>query len=109
MSTEILSSVLRGLMEHEAKTLTNSQLANLEVLYRRAGEDRVKQFSLDSSVNQLPYSRHKEELAVHTFGKLLRPAINRFLENPVKQQLPSWTRVLDCESNLQNELEKAGT
>ncbi len=61
MSTEILSSVLRGLMEHEARTLTSSQLANLEVLYRRAGEDRVKQFSLDSSVNQLPYSRHKEK------------------------------------------------
>ena len=109
MSTEILSSVLRGLMEHEARTLTSSQLANLEVLYRRAGEDRVKQFSLDSSVNQLPYSRHKEELAVHTFGKLLRPAINKFLESPVKQQLPCWARVLDCESKLQDDLEKAGS
>ena len=108
MSTEILSSVLRGLMEHEARTLTSSQLANLEVLYRRAGEDRVKQFSLDSSVNQLPYSRHKEELAVHTFGKLLRPAIIKFLESPVKQQLPCWSRVLDCESKLQDELEIAG-
>ena len=109
MSTEILSSVLRGLMEHEARTLTSSQLANLEVLYRRAGEDRVKQFSLDSSVNELPYSRHKEELAVHTFGKLLRPAINKFLESPVKQQLPCWSRVLDCESKLQDDLEKAGS
>ena len=96
-------------MEHEAQTLTSSQLANLEVLYRRVGEDRVKQFSLDSSVNQLPYSRHKEELAVHTFGKILRPAINTFLESPVKQQLPCWSRVLDCESNLQAELEVAGS
>ncbi len=108
MCTEILSSVLRGLMEHQAETLSSSQLANLEVLYRRVGEDRVKQFSLDSSVNQLPYSRHKEELAVHTFGKLLRPAINKFLESPVKQQLPCWSRVLDCESKLQDDLELAG-
>tara|TARA_Y100001968_G_scaffold243573_1_gene227463 strand:+ start:178 stop:1365 length:1188 start_codon:yes stop_codon:yes gene_type:complete len=108
MCTEILSSVLRGLMEHQAETLNSSQLANLEVLYRRVGEDRVKQFSLDSSVNQLPYSRHKEELAVHTFGKLLRPAINKFLESPVKQQLPCWSRVLDCESKLQVDLELAG-
>ena len=77
-------------------------------MYRRAGEDRVKQFRLDSSVNQLPYSMHTEELAVHTFGKLLRPAINKFLDSPVKQQLPSWARVLDCESNLQDDLEKAG-
>ncbi len=109
MCTEILSSVLRGLMEHQAQTLTSSQLANLEVLYRRVGEDRVKQFSLDSSVNQLPYSRHKEELAVHTFGKILRPAINTFLKSPVKQQLPCWSRVLDCENKLQNELEIAGS
>ena len=108
MCTEILSSVLRGLMEHQAETLTSSQLANLEVLYRRAGEDRVKQFSLDSAVNQLPYSRHKEEIAVHTFGKLLRPAINNFLESPVKQQLPCWSRVLDCENKLQDDLALAG-
>ncbi len=109
MCTEILSSVLRGLMEHQAQTLTSSQLANLEVLYRRVGEDRVKQFSLDSSVNQLPYSRHKEELAVHTFGKILRPAINSFLQSPVNRQLPCWSRVLDCESKLQDELEIAGS
>ncbi len=109
MCTEILSSVLRGLMEHQALTLTSSQLANLEVLYRRVGEDRVKQFSLDSSVNQLPYSRHKEELAVHTFGKILRPAINTFLESPLKAELPCWSRVLDCEIKLQDELEEAGS
>ena len=35
MCKEILSSVLRGLMEHEAQTLNNAQLANLEVLYKR--------------------------------------------------------------------------
>ena len=44
-------------------------------------------------MNQLPYSRHKEELAVHTNGTLLSPAINQYLESPVKQQLPCWARV----------------
>ena len=42
MCKEILSSVLRGLMEHQAETLTSTQLATLEVLYKRVGEDRVK-------------------------------------------------------------------
>ena len=109
MCTEILSSVLRGLMEHQAQTLSYSQLANLEVLYKRVGEDRVKQFSLDSLVNEIPYDRHKEELAVHNFSKLLRPSVTSFLESPVHQQLPCWSRVLACESNLQHELAAAGS
>ena len=108
MCSEILSSVLRGLMEHQGETLTNSQLSTLEVLYRRIGEDRVMQFGLDSAVNHLPYNRHDEQLSVQRFGKLLKPAILNFLGSPVKQQLPSWARVVSCEANLQEDLSKAG-
>ncbi len=108
MCSEILSSVLRGLMEHQAQTLTNSQLSTLEVLYRRVGEDRVKQFGLDSAINKLPYDRHEEELAVQKFATLLKPAVVDFINSPVTQQLPSWARVLACESRLQDDLSIAG-
>ena len=80
MCTEILSSVLRGLMEHQAETLTSTQLSTLEVLYKRVGEDRVKQFGLDSAVNKLPYDRHEEELSVQKFAKLLRPATQGYYQ-----------------------------
>ena len=109
MCTEILSSVLRGLMEHQAETLTSTQLATLEVLYKRVGEDRVKQFGLDSAVNQIPYDRHQEELSVQKFAKLLRPATEDFLARPATQQLPSWSRVLSCENKLQEDLANAGS
>ncbi|WP_269623167.1 glycosyl transferase [Prochlorococcus marinus] len=108
MCTEILSSVLRGLMEHQAETLTDSQLSTLEVLYKRVGQDRVKQFGLDSAVNNIPYDRHEEELSVQKFTKLLRPSIIQFLKSPVTQQLPCWARVLSCESNMQDDLVNAG-
>ncbi|WP_320664563.1 glycosyl transferase [Prochlorococcus sp. MIT 1223] len=108
MCTEILSSVLRGIMEHQAETLNNSQLSTLEVLYRRIGEDRVMQFSLDSAINKLPYNLHDEKLSVQRFGKLLRPAIIKFLESPVSQQLPSWARVISCDRNLPINLLNAG-
>ena len=49
------------------------QIPTLEVLYRRVGEDRVRQFGLDSAINCLPYDRHGEELAVQSFAGLLRP------------------------------------
>ena len=109
MCKEILSSVLRGLMEHQAETLTSTQLATLEVLYKRVGEDRVKQFGLDSAVNQLPYDRHEEELSVQKFAKLLRPATEDYLACPTTQQLPSWSRVLSCENKLQDDLAIAGS
>ncbi len=108
MCTEILSSVLRGLMEHQAETLTPPQIANLEVLYRRVGQDRVKQFGLDSLVNQIPYDRHEEELSVQKFASIIKPAVINFLDSPVTQQLPSWARVLACEENLQEDLANAG-
>ncbi len=108
MCSEILSSVLRGLMEHEAKTLNNSKLSTLEVLYKRVGQDRVKQYGLDSAINNLPYDRHEEELSVQKFAKLLKPATTKFLEEPVTLQLPCWARVLACENQLQDDLAKAG-
>ena len=68
----------------------------------------MKQFGLDSAVNNIPYDRHEEELSVQKFSKILRPSINNFIESPETKQLPSWARVLACESNLQNDLAKSG-
>ncbi len=109
MCSEILTSVLRGLMENQAQALTDTQLSNLEVLFRRVGQDRVKQFALDSEVNQMPYDRHQEELSVQKFTSILKPAAMNFIASPVSLQLPCWSRVLTCEESLQDNLSKAGT
>ena len=89
MCSEILASVLRGLMEHQGTTISAEQVATLEVLFRRVGEDRIRQFALDSEVNNLPYNRHGEELAVQQFSSLIRPGHQRFQEDPLAIQLPS--------------------
>ena len=109
MCSEILTSVLRGLMENQAQALTDTQLSNLEVLFRRVGQDRVKQFALDSAVNQMPYDRHQEELSVQKFTSILKPAAMNFIASPASLQLPCWSRVLTCEESLQDNLSKAGT
>ena len=108
MCSEILSSVLRGLMEHQGQTLSNSQISTLEVLYKKIGDDRVMQFGLDSLVNNLPYNRHQEQLAIQSFCKILRPTILSYLDNPIKQQLPCWARVNSCVNHLQDDLFRAG-
>ena len=108
MCAEILSTVLRGLMEHQSNTLNESQISTLEVLYSRVGEDRVKQFGLDSAINQLPYNRHSEELSVQKFASLIKPSVKRFLDSPITKQLPAWSRVLSCTSRLQEDLAEAG-
>ena len=109
MCCEIFSTIIRGLMEHQSQTLSTEQLATLQVLYNRIGEDRVKQFGLDSVINQLPYSRHQEELYVQKFAELIKPTAIRLLDDPITKQLPAWSRVLTCESNLQESLITAGS
>ena len=108
MCSEILASVLRGLMEHQGTTISAEQVATLEVLFRRVGEDRIRQFALDSAVNNLPYNRHGEELAVQQFSSLIRPGLQRFQKDPLAIQLPSWSRLLSCASRLQDDLAQAG-
>tara|TARA_B100000700_G_scaffold323474_1_gene427323 strand:+ start:4638 stop:5879 length:1242 start_codon:yes stop_codon:yes gene_type:complete len=109
MCCEILSTILKGLMEHQSQTLSNNQLSTLQVLYNRIGEDRVKQFGLDSIINKLPYSRHTEELSVQRFAELIKPTACNFLDQPNKNQLPAWSRVLNCDSRLQDDLINAGS
>ena len=108
MSKEILSTILRSLMEHQAITLTSSQLSTLEVLYRRVGVDRVIQYGLDSAINKIPYNRHDEKLSVQKFADLLKPAIQEFFKSPIRQQMPCWSSVISCEKELAANLAKTG-
>ena len=108
MAGEIFGTVLRGLMEHEGCVMSMDQLPTLEVLYRRVGEDRVRQFGLDSAINRLPYDRHGEELAVQNFAGLLRPGLAKQMQAPIAHQLPSWSRLRSCNSALQADLAAAG-
>jgi glucosyl-3-phosphoglycerate synthase len=109
MAAEILGTVLRGLMEHEGVALPPEQLPTLEVLYRRLGQDRVRQHGLDAAINHMPHDRHGEELAVRDFARLLRPAIADLVASPTVELLPSWSRVLSCRPDLQEELALAGS
>jgi glucosyl-3-phosphoglycerate synthase len=109
MAAEILGTVLRGLMEHEGVALPPEQLPTLEVLYQRLGQDRVRQHGLDAAINHIPHDRHDEELAVRDFARLLRPAIADLVASPTVELLPSWSRVLSCRPDLQEELALAGS
>ena len=108
MASEIFCTVLRSLMEHEGCVMSMDQLPTLEVLYRRVGEDRVRQFGLDSAINRLPYDRHGEELALHRFADLLRPSLSRLLASPIAHQLPSWSRLNSCNPPFAMDLAQAG-
>ena len=88
--------------------MTMDQIPTLEVLYRRVGEDRVRQFGIDSAINRLPFDRHGEELAVHRFAELLRHGLSDLMASPIAHQLPSWSRLKSCNPSLQADLSAAG-
>ena len=97
MASEIFCTVLRSLMEHEGCVMSMDQLPTLEVLYRRVGEDRVRQFGLDSAINRLPYDRHGEELALHRFARPAAPKPERSVglaDRPSAAQLVTTEQLL---------------
>ncbi|TGG91248.1 MAG: glycosyl transferase [Aphanocapsa feldmannii 277cV] len=108
MCGEILASLMRAMMEHEATALSVEQASALEVMYKRIAKDRVSQHHLDAAINGLPYNRHEEEKAVNCFAKLIRPCWRAFMDRPAGFRLPSWTRSLAFNPNLREELLAAG-
>ncbi len=78
-------------------------------MYISVGQDRIKKFGLDSAINNLPYDRHYEELAVQRFSSLIKPSVDQFISNPITKHLPAWSRVISIEPSLQDQLSEAGT
>ncbi len=70
--------------------LQNTLLAT----YQGTAHDMIKKYHDDASINNLPFDRQEEWLAVKTFAEGLRLGGNSFLEDPLGQpQIPNWSRI----------------
>jgi glucosyl-3-phosphoglycerate synthase len=70
--------------------LTKSLLAT----YLRTAQDTVKKYDDDAAINNIPFDRREESLAVHTFAEGLRIGGESFLNAPLgNPEIPTWTRI----------------
>ena len=93
MSIDIAKTFFRT-MASEGAVLSDGVIETLLTTYLRTARDTIKKYHDDAMINNLPFDRHQEELAVRTFAQGLRMAGSSFLADPLERpEMPNWNRV----------------
>lgn len=106
MSIDITRVFFRTLAS-EGVVFSNKLIKTLLATYLITAQDTVKKFNDDAMINNLPFDRHEEGLAVQTFAEGLRLGGNSFLEDPLGHpEIPNWNRVTSAIPEFLEMLEK---
>jgi len=93
MSIDIARVFCRTLAS-EGVVFSDGLIKTLLATYLRTAQDTIKKYHDDATINNLPFDRHRESLAVKTFAEGLRLGGNSFLEDPLGHpEIPNWNRV----------------
>jgi glucosyl-3-phosphoglycerate synthase len=93
MSIDITRVFFRTLAS-EGVVFSNKLIKTLQATYLITAQDTVKKYNDDAMINNLPFDRYEEGLAVKTFAEGLRLGGNSFLEDPLGHpEIPNWNRV----------------
>ena len=93
MAVDIMRSIFRR-MASEGIRLDQGLFETLQFAYVRQAEDTLRAYGADATINGLAFPRHEEETAVATFGRSIREAARRHVEDPMLWPLiPNWNRV----------------
>lgn len=96
MAGDIAKHLLRTLAAADV-VLSEGALKSLLASYQRRAEDAVSSFYAVAKINGLAFPRHEEEMAVATFARALKAAIEQFIADPLGAPLiPNWARVLSA-------------
>lgn len=107
MSIDI-SRVFMRTLASEGVVFSDGLIKTLMSTYLRTAQDTIKKYHDDAIINNLPFDRHKETLAVNTFTEALRIGSESFLENPLEyQEIPNWNRVTSAVPEFLGMLKKA--
>lgn len=107
MCRDILKSVLRTLTETEQVAVSRDHIRALGVKFRREAQNLTRQYFVDARFNGIEYDRHKEEVTLEQFEKLILQAGEDYLNDAAGTQIPDWTRALAVMPDLREQLRDA--
>jgi glucosyl-3-phosphoglycerate synthase len=99
-------TLLRTLTETENIDISQSFLTSLQVAYRRLAQDKIRQYHADATCNRLEFDRHEEEVNVDALCSAIMSGGKKYLENPVRTQLPDWLRAMAAMPNIREILKE---
>jgi glucosyl-3-phosphoglycerate synthase len=97
-------TLLRTLTETENFEVTDPFLTSLQVAYRRLAQDKIRQYHADATCNRLVFDRHEEETSVDSLCSVILSGGKKYVENPIRAQLPDWLRTMAAMPNIREKL-----
>ena len=97
-------TLLRTLTETENIEVSDPFLISLQVAYRRLSQDKIRQYHAEAICNNFDYNRHEEEVDVDLLCNVILTGGRKYLENPIKAQLPDWLRTIAAIPNIRERL-----
>lgn len=101
---DCLVTLLRTLTETENIEVSEPFLVGLQVAYRRLAQDKIRQYHADATCNKFTYDRHEEEANVDALSNVIFSGGKKYLENPIRSQLPDWLRAVAAMPNIRERL-----
>jgi glucosyl-3-phosphoglycerate synthase len=99
-------TLLRTLTEMENIEVSEPFLVSLQVSYRRLAQDKIRQYHADAICNNLEYNRHEEEGDVDLLCNVILTGGKKYLQHPLRTQLPDWLRAIAAMPDIRERLRK---
>jgi glucosyl-3-phosphoglycerate synthase len=97
-------TLLRTLTEMENIEVSDPFLISLQVAYRRLAQDKIRQYHADAMCNNLNFNRHDEEVDVDLLSNVVLSGGRKYLQNPMRAQLPDWLRAIAAMPDIREKL-----
>jgi glucosyl-3-phosphoglycerate synthase len=97
-------TLLRTLTEMENIEVSEPFLISLQVAYRRLAQDKIRQYHAEAICNNFDFNRHEEEVDVDLLCNVVLTGGRKYLQNPIKTQLPDWLRTISAMPNIRERL-----
>jgi glucosyl-3-phosphoglycerate synthase len=97
-------TLLRTLTEMENIEVSEPFLTSLQVAYRRLAQDKIRQYHAEAICNNFDFNRHDEEVDVDLLCNVIISGGRKYLQNPIRSQLPDWLRTIAAMPDIRERL-----
>jgi glucosyl-3-phosphoglycerate synthase len=93
MSIDIARAFCRTMVS-EGEVFSDDAIETLRMAYVSTARDMIRKYHDTAMINNLPFDRDREELAVKTFAEGLRLGAGSFRDAPMESpEMPNWNQV----------------
>jgi len=93
MSIDIARAFCRTMVS-EGEVFSDNTIEALRMAYVSTARDMIRKYHDTAMINNIPFDRDREELAVKTFAEGLRLGVGSFSDAPLESpEMPNWNQV----------------